>query len=143
MPEQGRAFQLSVSVDWADIIRWQDQALCHGMEDVFDFRRFSGEIGDSDKTTRAELREEVREKKRLAEPICFSCPVFNECWFDAYARLPVSVFQAGAALTSGAEEQRRLRLEEALIKQQNWYRNKKVAEWRKRRADSFRDSEAG
>lgn len=132
-PGVSSAYQIELGIDytdWEEIVRWQDLGLCHGMTDLFDFRRFSGEIGDSNKASRRELRDEVREKKKRAEPICFECPVFNECWFDAYERLPISVFQAGAALTSAAEEQRRARLEESLVKQQSWFRNKSIRKWR-------------
>ena len=133
----GTAYQLELGTDytdWEEIVRWQDLALCHGMEDLFDFRRFSGEIGDSAKGKREELRNEIRDKKEIAEPICFECPVFNECWFDAYERLPVSVFQAGAALTSASEERRKATLEESLIRQQSWHRRKSIREWRESRS---------
>lgn len=143
--EHVRSIRLDIQrVDSADVVRWQDEALCIGHQATFDLSRYSGEIGESDRRTRAELKQEVREKRELAEPICFECPVYNECWFDAYNHLPVSVIQAGAVLTSAAEGRRKRQLEEALIRQQDWIRKRQIARWREERSgDSQRESEAG
>lgn len=84
-----------------DHVRWQDDGLCHGMWSIFDLPQRPDGTGD---------RKRYREHLRWARPICFECPVFQECWDDAYDNHSQGVVQAGALLghTFGAVRKRRL-----------------------------------
>lgn len=83
--------------------RWQNEALCHGLYEVFDLVDGQGQ-GD------ASAAHENKYRLKAARKICFECPVFQDCWDDAFMTLPRSVIRAGARLSNGFAKTREEKL---------------------------------
>lgn len=115
---------VSITVDWQDRIRWQDYALCHDRQDIFELPHVNGEIGESGPKQHAALRDFLDEKLPVARAICNDCPVFDACWAQAYETLPVGVIRAGAPMSTYVEAQRKKKLERSLADHQRHIRNR-------------------
>lgn len=75
---------------------WKDLAECHGMTYLYDLNTNKAQT----RSERQSMFAENRYKLATARPICFRCPVFEECWNDAYDQDDVGVIRAGALLNS-------------------------------------------
>lgn len=101
---------------------WRYEALCHEQYDVFDLHT------ENNHTQTIEQKIENRYRIRAARRICFECPVFQQCHEDALERLPISVVQAGARLSSPFAKQR----ERALLRAHIAWQHHKFRKKRKR-----------
>jgi len=122
-PEIITGFQYDYDIDLGaepldDVHTWKDDAVCHGMSDLFDL---ATEIPRT-KEERAGIKQDNRYKLAAARPLCFSCPVFEECWNDAYDNGDVGVIRAGALLN---HELRAIRIKRLVIAWDIYMRLKK------------------
>lgn len=75
-------------------LTWKDRANCHGLHDLYDLDM---ELVPT-KKGRRQRRRENKYKLRTARVLCYSCPVFEECWNDAYDHGDEGVIRAAALL---------------------------------------------
>ena len=92
--------------DNRDVDTWRDEGRCQNLYPIFD-------LPDQDDVRSRRRRMVInREHIAVARPICFECPVFKECWDDAYDNVDntLGVIRAGALLNSPVKKQRLKRL---------------------------------
>lgn len=107
-------------------LTWKDRANCHGLHDLFDLE------GDPKftKEARRERRHDNKYKIRTARELCFACPVFEECWNDAYDHEDIGVIRAAALLDN---EIRAVRIKRLVVAWDIYQRNKEKHGRRRRR----------
>ena len=89
-----------------DVRTWKDRALCHGLSAIFDLEESAGIT----KIPVIRSRAENKARLQVARELCDDCPVFQECWNDAWENDAVGVIRAGTALGSDVLAIRRKRL---------------------------------
>ena len=72
---------------------WRDDALCHGMYEMFDLQ----ELTNAGQMRTVQRRDDAY-RVRAARNVCYECPVFQECWDEALVEMPTGVIRAGARL---------------------------------------------
>lgn len=102
-----------------DIHKWKLDGLCNGSPDLFD-------LEEEDKFGAPGARKRNIKRVKEAKPICFQCPVFNECSEDALANVKMvnGVIRAGARLGNGFASKRRLALELAKAEREHYWRHR-------------------
>lgn len=125
--------------------RWQDKALCHGAESLFDIPDDTEVDYDyllEDPVARKQYHraraEEVQYRRRAAKKLCYECPVFQECWDDAFhgpdGKVPdYGVIRAATALTNWFAVKREAALIVSLAKYDEHMERKKKRDERARR----------
>ena len=102
-----------------DIHKWKLAGLCNGSPNLFD-------LEEEDKFGEPGARKRNAKRAKEAKPICFQCPVFDECSEDALANVKTvnGVIRAGARLGNGFASKRKLALELAKAERDHYRRRR-------------------